>query len=351
MYNLTDKLKKLIPYEPIKGDFKIRLDANESFLNAEKTVIKEAIDEIEFNRYPDPMASGVCEKFAEFYGVSPNFVTAGNGSDELISVIINAFLPKGAKVLTFAPDFSMYRFYAELAECEIHVEDKGENLQLNSEMMIKKTTEINADCILFSNPCNPTSLGMTRDEVRKIITSTKALVILDEAYMDFWSESLINEVQNYDNVILLRTCSKALGLAGIRLGFAVANEKLTFALRSAKSPYNVSSITQKIGEKALSNQKLLRRNITEIIDCTQKFYSELLNRNYDFFDKIYETKTNFVYIKTDYWKEIFEFLLDTSISIRAFEGFLRITCGNEVENNAVLNALDLFKKEAKNEDF
>ena len=95
--------------------------------------------------------------------------------------------------------------------------------------------------VIFSNPCNPTSLGLNREQVRRLITSVDALVVVDEAYMDFWDQSILQEVHQYDNVIVLRTCSKAVGMAALRLGFAVANPTITRALRAVKSPYTVNT--------------------------------------------------------------------------------------------------------------
>ena len=116
-YELNDKVKNLVPYDAVAGDYKIRLDANESFIDPGEDFGDEflsAIAKIKFNRYPDPMAAELCKKFAGCYGIDPACVVAGNGSDELITVIMGAFLRPGDKVMTFSPDFSMYQFYGEI---------------------------------------------------------------------------------------------------------------------------------------------------------------------------------------------------------------------------------------------
>ena len=177
-----------------------------------------------------------------YYGVSADYVTAGNGSDELISVIVGTFLSKGDKLLTVMPDFSMYGFYADLAGVTVITQEKNEDLNIGSGCALYQDSQAGkADCIMFSNPCNPTGQGLSREEVRRLVTSVDCLVVLDEAYMDFYTESLMGEAEQYDNLIILRTCSKALGLAAVRLGFAVANQTLTAVIRAAKSPYNVNS--------------------------------------------------------------------------------------------------------------
>ena len=198
--------------------------------------------------------------------------------------------------------------------------------------------------VLFSNPCNPTSLGLDKADAIKLINSVKALVILDEAYMDFWreEESLIKDTAKYDNLIVLRTCSKALGMAGLRLGFAVSNPVITEKLRAAKSPYNVNSLTQQTAEYFLSDKKEMERRIKACRDALSELYNVLCERNYPFFEKIYPSVTNFVFIKTSKAKEIFEHLLSRSVAIRFMGDYLRITAGNHEENMALLEALNEF---------
>ena len=253
-YELNYKIKNLTPYDPIEGSYRVRLDANEAFSAPNVEMMKkiqDAVNDVAFNRYPDPTASKLCELFAEYYGIDKENVTAGNGSDELISIIVGSFLQKGDKAVTLAPDFSMYGFYMGIYECENIVVQK-ENYRIDVDKVINTVRETSASMLIFSNPCNPTSILLDEKDVRKIIENVDALVVLDEAYMDFASGSLINSVNEYDNLIVLRTCSKAVGMASIRLGFAVANKRITKALKSVKSPYNVNSVTQVIGEKIFS---------------------------------------------------------------------------------------------------
>ena len=154
-YQLSEKLKKMVSYEPISGDYAIRLDANESFLPVDEEIKAEftqKLSEIPFNRYPDPLAAEVCRKFADYYGINADFVTAGNGSDELISVIIGAFLSEGDKLLTVMPDFSMYGFYADLAGVTVLTQDKDENLNIDVDAVIQTVKREQVNCVMFSNP-------------------------------------------------------------------------------------------------------------------------------------------------------------------------------------------------------
>ncbi len=340
-YQLNKKLINLVPYEPISGEYEIRLDANESFISISEQMREEicrVIATVDFNRYPDPLCTDLRRIFADNNGVSYENVAVGNGSDELISILMASFLEKGDKVITLSPDFSMYGFYCSGAECENIVLNKDEEFGVDVDKIISCANENKARMIIFSNPCNPTSLGIEADEVRRLIKSTSALVVLDEAYMDFWNESILSEVNDYDNLIVLKTCSKAVGLAAIRLGFAVANRTLTRAINAAKSPYNVNTLTQEIGKIILSNREYIEKSKAEILESKEALYESLCRYNGENF-KVLESKTNFIYVKTSRAKEIFEKLKDCSIVVRCFGDGLRITAGTKEENDRLMSCL------------
>lgn len=346
-YELCDKLKNLTPYDPAEGIYRIRLDANESFLPLPDEVIEKlpkALERVRFNRYPDPLASELCFDFAQFYRVDPKSVTAGNGSDELLNIIANSFLQRGETVLTLAPDFSMYGFYADLAECRCVRMDKGEGFRIDPDAVIERANQEHAAMVIFSNPCNPTSVLLDRESVRKIIRGVNGLVVLDEAYMDFADASLIREADQYDNLILLRTCSKAFGLAAIRLGFAVANPTLTRALQAAKSPYNVNSVTQAIGSAVLSEPEAARRAIEQILISRRSLYGMVqeLAEKYPGKIDVIEPQTNFVFARYENTGELFEFLKKNAMIVRWMGDYLRITAGRNHENVEVTQKIDEF---------
>lgn len=347
-YKLNKKLIDLVPYEPITGTYKIRLDANESCFNLNeqlKEKICKRISALDFNRYPDCIASEPVNAFSALYCVSPELVTAGNGSDELISVISSCFFESGDTIVNVSNDFSMYGFYAQLYELNVETYQKESDLSINADKLIAFCKEKNARGLIFSNPCNPTSLGLCRDDVRKIIKSlSDCLVILDEAYMDFWNQSLLDEADKYDNLIILKTCSKAIGLAAVRFGFAVSNKTVTTAMRAAKSPYNNDSVAQTIVAEILSEKQYLTDCRNTIIQNTKQLYSDILavDKKYGCFEKVYEPCTNFVYIKTDDYQKIYKFMLENSIAVRKFNGYLRITAGTAEENAQFIAVLDRF---------
>ena len=342
---LPEKLTKLKAYDPITGSYAVRLDANESFFDLPqvlKAKIADQIEQISFNRYPDPVAAEVVDAFAAYYHLSPDCVTAGNGSDEIISLIIGTFMEKGQTLVTVSPDFSMYGVYASLSEIEVVTVGKEENLQIDMDKLIAACQKANA--VVFSNPCNPTSLGIPRSEIIRLIESAPdCLIIVDEAYMDFWDETVLDLVSKYKNLIVLRTCSKAIGLAAARMGFAVMDTYKTGLLRAAKSPYNCDAISQKICAAVLQEQTLLQHCCDEIIMQTQRLYagiSELVRRYPDLLECVYPPRTNFVFVKTAYAHEIFEQLEQAGIAVRCFPNGLRICAGTRREQTLLLSELE-----------
>ena len=368
MFSLNRKVKDLVPYDPIEGTYRIRLDANESYITLPleiKEEIAQTVKDIHFNRYPDPYASNVCALFAKYYGVPAENVTAGDGSDELISIIMNAFLQKGDTVMTLEKDFSMYSFYTSVVECRHVPYTKNDDYSVDMDDVIATAKKENARIIIFSNPCNPTSrvigrsdveklvssvdslVVLTREAVRKIIRGVSALVVLDEAYMDFSNQSLLSEFNRYDNLIILKTCSKAIGMAAVRLGFAVANSVLTKAMKAVKSPYNVNSVTQAIGEVVFSHPEYIDSSVKRLIEARDDLTERLtpICREYPDRFKIIPSETNFIYVETPEAEKIFTYLKEAGIIIRKMSSDrLRITAGRNYENDAVASEINAYLK-------
>ncbi|MDO4742735.1 MAG: histidinol-phosphate transaminase [bacterium] len=345
-YELNDKIKSLSPYSVDKQTYKIRLDANESFINLPNQIVEQLkanLDEINFNRYPDPDADELCLAYAQYYGLDRKYIVAGNGSDELISVIFSSFLKKSDSVVVLSPDFSMYKFYAHICECKVLDYPKC-NAEIDVEELIEFCRVNNPQMIVFSNPCNPTSLSLETSQVKRVIENFDGLVVLDEAYMDFDDSSLIESAAQYDNLIVLRTCSKMMGLAALRVGFAVANEKIVSALRATKSPYNVNSVSQIMATTVLKNKKYLDGCRKRIIESRDFLYNALKPICADNGVEVMNTKTNFVFIKSENAALLFEYLKTKNILVRCFGKYLRITAGNENENVELVKEIKMFFK-------
>lgn len=340
---ICSKLKKLTPYNPVENVCNIRLDANESCIELtekSKTKIAEKVSKISFNRYPDPFARDVCGLFGRHYGIPPRLVTAGNGSDELITILFGMFTEEGDKVLILQPDFSMYSVYCDAFGRGKVLLKKDQQLQFRVRDVIEKASAENVRMVIFSNPCNPTGQGITREEVLELVNGCHCLVVVDEAYMDFWDQSVLNEASAAENLVVLKTCSK-IGFAAGRLGFAVANSEITDYLRSAKSPYNVNALTQAAGAVFLEDGEFLD-NIAEAVKRSRdRLCAGLteIGRTYADLITVYESHTNFVLVQSEAAEQIHRALIQMGISVRLFKsGFLRITAGLEAENRAFLSA-------------
>ena len=348
MYKICDKASNLKAYKPADSFYKINLSANESFYSIEKKSIEKIakeITDIKFNRYPEVLPLELIRVFSKFNNIDSNLVTAGNGSDELINVILETFLKKGQTVVIVNPDFSMYMFYAKLLELDVKVFEKNDNLKIDFKKLKEFILKNNAAAVIFSNPCNPTSLCECKEDLIAFIKGISCLAIIDEAYMEFSDQSLLGYINDFDNLIILKTLSKAMSLAAVRLGFAICNRTLTDILRSAKSPYNVNTVSAKIGGIVLENHNYIKSCVKGLIES-----KNFLMQQIKLFDKVmaeefilYDSQTNFIYIETKAANKIDEYLKSKDIVVRCFENGLRITGGTIDENNALIKAL----KEAK----
>ncbi len=345
MYEFNEKLKALTPYAPAEAEGMIRLDANESFLPLPEDALREvgeALSRVEFNRYPDPAAKELCKAFAEYYGVPAECVAAGNGSDELITVLFSGFLQKGEAYATVEPDFSMYSFNGFVQEARHVALQKTADFQLDIDKLIETCNNEEVKLLIFSNPCNPTSVVCPREELRRLVRGVKALVVLDEAYMDFSGQSLLPEVQEYENLVILRTCSKAIGMAALRLGFAVARKELISAVRAVKSPYNVNTVSQLLGTAVLRRKDALERARREILRSQNALVSDLkqLEKRFSGRFRLMPGETNFAALVLPEGEALYRFLWEQGIAVRYTGGLLRVTCGKTEENKAFCAALE-----------
>lgn len=344
-YQLNSNLTNLVPYEPTEGEYAIRLDANESFLHLPINIVEKAIQiamERGENRYPDSKATRLCQAFANFYDIDSANVTAGNGSDELIALITASFFGSDDLVVTLENDFSMYKVYCDTYGIKNAALPKTKELEINVDSVIEYVLKNKARGLIFSNPCNPTSLCLSKREVMRLVDELPdCLVIVDEAYMDFASDSVIKKAAKKSNLIVLRTASKAVGLAAARIGFAVAGFDITTALKAAKSPYNISAVSQALGAAVYEEELYINECIETIIRSRDHLYGILLaiDARSEIIESIYETSANFVFVKLSNSKEVYEELKKRSIIVRHMNGYLRISAGTKEENIAVCDAL------------
>jgi histidinol-phosphate aminotransferase len=351
-YQLPEKLRTLEPYQPITGQIPVRLDANESFLSLPDEIRHEIavrVSRIDFNRYPDPYAVELCQKFGKHFNVPSELIVAANGSDELLFLLTTCFADAGDKLMVVKPDFSMYQVYAELAGMQVEVFNKDESFEIGVDDLIAAAKEKNVKMLLFSNPCNPTSLIASKEDVLKIVEALEdVLVVVDEAYMEFADGTVLQEVGNYGNLMVLKTFSKAFGLAAARLGFAVSNQTIINALKAAKSPYNVNTMSQVVGCILLDHPAYLEECELLIKESRDYLFGMLqaMAGSQPKIKSIQNTRSNFVYMEVEGAAGAYKALQQQGIAIRLMGNYLRICAGSKEENAAVLQALGDYLKGA-----
>jgi len=349
---IPEKVKNIEAYAPNLTPVPVRLDANESPFLPSKAVLDElaaAVYEIPFDRYPDPYASELIAEFSKVFGVDKKNVVAGNGSDELISLIVSGLLDAGDAVTVALPDFSMYAFYSYLAGAREVRFEKTELFEIGFAKLSATVKESGSKMVLFSNPCNPTGWCAKREDIISFIESTDAIVVVDEAYMEFspTSESVIDLVNKYDNLIVLKTMSKAFGAAALRLGFMIAGKELVLAINKIKSPYNVNTVSQVFGKIILTHYGEIKANTATIKENVHYLKAQLENIASDKIKKIYDTNANFVFMdmeSIETAKTIKDNLMKNGVAIRQMSHRLRITAGTREECDIFLTK---FKEELK----
>ena len=340
---IPKKTAVLEEYNPNLTPVKIHLDANENPANLSPELLeklKNALDKLEANRYPDPFCTELISAFSAAYGIKPENAVAGNGSDELISLIMTSFTESGDTVCVTSPDFSMYSFYAELCGCKVVSANKNDANELDIPHLKEIIVSTGAKIAILSNPCNPTGSLANKTELMDLIKSTGCLFVIDEAYMEFCAgrESVLHEAGKLDNLIVLKTLSKAFGMAAFRVGFAVSNSELTAALRKTKSPYNVNSFSQAAGREALLESGRVFAEANKIGERTRDLYSGL--KEILCSEAVYPSAANFVFTRfgdPQNALRVYNELKKRGISIRMMNSrFLRFTCGSENENKILL---------------
>ncbi len=349
---LSERLKDLSPYAPGRSPCEVVLNANESFVLPSPALQQEMaaiLNDFPFNRYPDPRAEELCKAFADFYKVNWEHVTAGNGSDELIDLLFSCLVASGDKVLTVRPDFSMYGFGAYMNDVEEVVYQK-EDYQIDVEALLAMAKANDVAMIVFSNPCNPTGMILPRTEVVRLIEGFDGIVVVDEAYMDFADESVMDMAGTTANLVVLKTFSKALAMASLRIGMAITTPAMTRLLQTGKAPYNVGRLTQALGTCVMQHEEELRAGICAVKDSSANLVAgvEGLVAKYAVLERVLPSATNYVYLITPEAKVIFEKMQTKGVLIRqSAENALRISAGTLEENEKCLQALEAVVKELK----
>jgi len=350
MFNLEnlirENIKRLTPYSSARKEFsgaaQIYLDANE---NSFGSPLPE-----NYNRYPDPQQTEIKEKIGELNSVKPEKIFVGNGSDEAIDLLFRIFCePKQDNVLICPPTYGMYEVSAEINDIAIKRVSLTANFQLDY-AAIEKAFDENTKLLFICSPNNPTGNSFEPKKILRLIENFRGIVVADEAYIHFSSEkSLVEKINDFPNLVVLQTFSKAWGLAGLRVGLAFANIEIIKLFNKVKPPYNVSQIAQETILRAIENKTKVEKTIVGIIAEREKLIDKL--REFSFVTKIYPTDANFILVKTVDAEKIYKSLLDEKIVVRnrnnveLCAGCLRITIGTPEENESLLKALKQMERE------
>ena len=337
---LRPHLLDLKPYssarDEFKGDADVYLDANENAFGSTSSD--------QYRRYPDPYQVALKSKISEIKGVASNKIFLGNGSDEPIDLLIRAFCNPGKdRIIITPPTYGMYEVSANINDVGIVKVPLKEDFSLDLANVID-AIEPGVKIIFLCSPNNPSGNSIPQNDIIEILKKFQGFVVVDEAYIDFSPHSsLISELDNYANLIILQTFSKAWGLAALRLGMAFADEEIIGILSMIKPPYNINGSSQELALKALEKQELMKEMIDGILAQKKRLASMLADING--VQIVYPSDANFLLVKIDHAHEIYLKLIERKVIVRdrskveLCENCLRITVGTEEENNALINQL------------
>ena len=341
-FNINDFVRpnvaSLKPYSSARDEFKTQ-GAEMVFLDA-----NENPNDSGLNRYPDPQQNLLKQRLSGVKNVSVKNVLLGNGSDEVLDLIFRAFCEPGKdNVITLPPTYGMYKVLADINNIE------NREVLLNHDFepdvtailnQVSNTTKI----IFLCSPNNPSGNSFEPERIEKILENFNGLVVIDEAYIDFsekdsWTEKL----QEYPNLIVTQTFSKAYGMAGIRLGILYASEDVIRILNRIKPPYNVNQLTQNEALEKLKELDNVKLQVSDILHERRSLIKELVEIN--FISKVYKSDANFLLIEVDNANKRYDQLLEKGIVVRnrsnqpLCNNCLRITIGTQPENQKLINAL------------
>jgi histidinol-phosphate aminotransferase len=341
---IRPNIKTLKPYSSARDDFKgeasVYLDANENAYGS-------PLDQ-DYHRYPDPMQYKVKMRLSEIKGVPARNIFLGNGSDEAIDILFRSFCNPGVdNVIIVPPTYGMYEVSANVNDVQLKKVNLTSEYQLDLEG-IAEAIDTKTKLIFICSPNNPTGNSINRADIETILANFNGVVVVDEAYINYSRQkSFIQELQEYANLVVLQTLSKAWGLAALRVGMAFASEEIIEVFNRVKPPYNINEASQQLALEALQNVEQVNEWIKKILKERDALVLEL--KNFDFVIDIYPSDASFILVKTVDADGIYKYLTQKGIIVRnrnkveLCEGCLRITVGTTEENQALINSLKKLK--------
>ena len=350
MFNLDaitrENIKSLQSYKVWRDDY---LDNSEAvFLDNCENNFGSPIG-LGYERYPSSSQSKVKQAIATYKKVNLNQVAIGNGSDELIDLLIRCFCePKQDNILICEPTFGMFKVYAQLNNVEVLNSPLKKESFLFDEQVILKTTNLRTKLIFICTPNNPTGTSISIEQLKIIALNFKGIVVVDEAYIDFSIKaSALSLITEFENILVLQTFSKAWGLAALRVGVAYGNPSIIEILNKVRPPFNINSNSQELILKAL-NKSAIKDTLVDSI-LKQKTYLENELQQLPFVKNILESDANYFLIEVSNANDICNYLLEKTIlisnrsSLLNCENRIRISVGTEKENKQLIDTLKQYK--------
>ena len=336
---LRRNIRELVPYSSARDEYSgegaILLDANENPFNSP------------YNRYPDPLQRKLKGFISALFNIDSSCIFLGNGSDEAIDLLIRAFCDPGIdNILSIDPSYGMYEVCAKINDVKVKKALLNDDFSLNSQSVLK-LADNSTKLVFLCSPNNPTANLLDTESILQIVKSFRGIVVVDEAYIDFSvSGGLLPFLSRHPNLVILRTFSKAWGLAGIRLGMALAYPEIIKVLNKIKYPYNVNFLTQELAMKYLNSKAIREKWIRGIIESRKQMVNEL--NSLHFVKRVFPSDANFLLVKVNDPIKLYDYLKDHKLIIRdrsrvsLCEGCLRITIGTVSENRRLIGLLKEF---------
>ena len=339
------QLAGLEPYDPKYLPAEAFLSANENPCDVEAALRAEIVREIRrtaLNRYPDPLANDLRDLIAEANGLDRDQVLVGNGGDELLFDLALAWGGPGRTVLTLPPTFSVYANNAQLTNTRIVEVARRADFSLDEEAVLARVAAGDIDYVIVTSPNNPTGERAPEDFVLRLLDATDALVVVDEAYFEFSRRTLRPYLESHENLLILRTFSKAFSLAGVRVGYVLGHAHVIRELVKVRQPYSVDALSQAAARVVFANRATFEPGIAAIIEERDRLMRGLLTLPGV---TPFPSDANYILFRMEGADAAWAFLYERGILVRDFshapllEGCLRVTVGTPEQNDGFLAAL------------
>lgn len=336
---LRENIKSMKPYSSARDEFK-ETTGEMVFIDANENPFENGL-----NRYPDPQQRELKQRLSEIKNISERQILLGNGSDEVLDLIFRAFCePNRDNAITLPPTYGMYGVLANLNSVENIEIQLESNFQPNVSAILNAVNQ-QTKLLLLCSPNNPTANSFQAGLIEELLTKFHGIVVIDEAYIDFSSEeSWLNRLNEFPNLIVTQTLSKAYGLAGIRLGICYASEAIIAVLNKIKPPYNINQLSQLQAIERLNQLENITQEVNEILVERKRLHAELQKVN--IVNTIYNSDANFILVKVDDANMRYKQLINLGIVVRnrttqpLCDNCLRLTVGTKEENLKLIEALN-----------